>query len=308
MKAYLVAPLVAIVLSASAVAPSGAVEPSGAPAQPPQEPSGTKPQGPGGTSPQGYGEMPPQGYGEMPPQGYGGMPPQGYGGMPPQGYGGMPPQGYGGMPPQGYGGMPPQGYGGMPPQGYGGMPPQGYGGMPPQGYGGMPPQGYGGMPPQGYGGMPPQGYGEMPWMQRAAAADEAVLDAKLAGMKAGLKLTPDQEKLWGPFEAAARNTGKARIEAMQNMQRMMQMRESASLSPVDRLEARADRMAKRASELKAIAEAAKPLFDSLDSTQKSNFELLARVMFAPAPGPGAMATGPWRGDQGEEFDGPEDSQ
>jgi LTXXQ motif family protein len=251
MKAYLVAPLVAIVLSASSVAPSGAVEPSGAPAQPSQEPSGTPQQGPGGTSPQGYGEMPPQGYG--------------------------------------------------------GMPPQGYGGMPPQGYGEMPPQGYGGMPPQGYGGMPPQGYGGMQWMQRAAAADEAVLDAKLCGMKAGLKLTPDQEKLWGPFEAAVRNAGKARIEAVQNMQRMM-MRESASLSPVDRLEARADRIAKRASELKAIADAAKPLFGSLDSTQKSNFELLARAMFAPAPGHGAMATGPWRGDQGEEFDGPEDSQ
>ena len=300
MKAYLVASLVAIVLSASAVAPSGAVEPSGAPAQPSQQPSGTSQQGPGGTSPQGYGGTSPQGYG--------GMPPQGYGGMPPQEYGGMPPQGYGGMPPQGYGGMPPQGYGGMPSQEYGGMPPQGYGGMPPQGYGGMPPQGYGGTPPQGYGGMPPWGPGGTQWMERSASANGALLDARLAGMKAGLKLTPDQEKLWGPFEAAARDAGKARIEAMQNMRRTMQMRESASLSPVDRLEAKAERMAKRASELKAIADATKPLFDSLDPTQKDDFEMLARAMFAPGPGPGGMARGPWRGDRGAEFDGPEDSQ
>ena len=156
-------------------------------------------------------------------------------------------------------------------------------------------------------GPPPQGYGGMQWMQRAAAADEVELNAKLAGMKAGLKLTPNQEKLWGPFEAAWRDAGKARIEAMQNMQKMMQMRESAPLSPVDRLEAMADRMAKRASEIKAIADAAKPLFDSFNSTQKSNFELLSR-MFEPAPGPGAMAPGPWRGDQGEEFHGPEGSQ
>ena len=64
-------------------------------------------------------------------------------------------------------------------------------------------------------------------------------------------------------------------------------------------------MAKRASELKALADGAKPSFDSLDPAQKSNFELLARVMFASARGPGVMATGPWRGDQGEEVDRPE---
>ena len=52
-------------------------------------------------------------------------------------------------------------------------------------------------------------------MQRSAAADEALLDARLAGMKAGLKLTPDQEKLWGPFEAAVRDASKAHMEAMQ---------------------------------------------------------------------------------------------
>ena len=33
-----------------------------------------------------------------------------------------------------------------------------------------------------------------------AADREVMLDAKLAGMKAGLQLTPDQEKLWTPFE------------------------------------------------------------------------------------------------------------
>ena len=45
---------------------------------------------------------------------------------------------------------------------------------------------------------------EMHRMQQWAADHEALLDAKLAGLKAGLKLTPDQEKLWGPFEAAVR--------------------------------------------------------------------------------------------------------
>src|ERR1700691_4283245 len=39
-------------------------------------------------------------------------------------------------------------------------------------------------------------------VQQWAADRETVLDAKLTGMKAGLGLTADQEKLWGPFESA----------------------------------------------------------------------------------------------------------
>jgi hypothetical protein len=280
MKVYLVAPLVAIVVSASAVAQTDA------PGQPPKETGGTQPKEPGGTPPKESGGTSSPGSAWMSPQGYDWMSQQGYGGMSQQEPGGAPSQGYGGAPSQGYGAMPPQGYGGMPPQGYGGMPPQGYG-APPQGYE-APPQGYGAMPSWGPGGMPPWGPGGTQWMQSSAAANKSVLDARLAGMKAGLKLTPDQEKLWGPFEAAVRDASKARTEALQ---KMMQMRQSEWLSPVDRLKARADRMAKRASELEAIADAAKPLFDSLDPTQKGDFELLGRVMFAPAPGD--VATGPW---------------
>ena len=53
-------------------------------------------------------------------------------------------------------------------------------------------------------------------MQRWAADRETMLDAKLPGMKAGLQLTPDQEKLWSPFEAAVKDAAKARMDAMQN--------------------------------------------------------------------------------------------
>ena len=42
-------------------------------------------------------------------------------------------------------------------------------------------------------------------MQQWAADRETMLDAKLAGMKAGLGLTADQEKLWGPFESAVKD-------------------------------------------------------------------------------------------------------
>jgi hypothetical protein len=39
-------------------------------------------------------------------------------------------------------------------------------------------------------------------MQHWAADHEAMLDAKLAGLKAGLRLTSDQEKLWPSLETA----------------------------------------------------------------------------------------------------------
>ena len=93
-------------------------------------------------------------------------------------------------------------------------------------------------------------------MQHWAADHEALLDAKLAGLKAGLKLTPDQEKLWPPFEAAVRDAAKMRMEQMKAMMdRMQKMREwndgadakygrherhgsaDQAISPVDRLEA-----------------------------------------------------------------------
>ena len=57
-------------------------------------------------------------------------------------------------------------------------------------------------------------------MQQWAADRETMLDAKLAGMKAGLGLTADQEKLWGPFESAVKDADKSRMDAMGEMMRM----------------------------------------------------------------------------------------
>ena len=59
------------------------------------------------------------------------------------------------------------------------------------------------------------------WMQHWAADHEALLDAKIAGLKAGLKLTPDQEKLWGPLEAAVRDAAALRMQHMGDMMERM---------------------------------------------------------------------------------------
>jgi hypothetical protein len=51
------------------------------------------------------------------------------------------------------------------------------------------------------------------------------------------------------------------------------------------MDATAGHMARRADELKKISEAAKPLYGSLDDTQKHKFELLGGEMMMAASGP-----------------------
>jgi LTXXQ motif family protein len=126
---------------------------------------------------------------------------------------------------------------------------------------------------------------------------EAMLDARLAGLKAGLRLTSDQEKLWPPFEAAVRDAAKLHMDQMKSMMdRMQKMRDmmqsmqqsedmegmdadGEALSPIDRLEAMGQRMSERGAAIEKVADAAKPLYGNLDDSQKRRFVLLGRAMF-----------------------------
>jgi LTXXQ motif family protein len=103
-----------------------------------------------------------------------------------------------------------------------------------------------------------------------------LLDARLAGMKAALALSADQEKLWAPFETAVRDAYKARRDAMRQMRE--RMREEGPPSPIERLNAISDHLAKASGELKMVADAAKPLYDGLDDMQKRRFGPLLRTL------------------------------
>ena len=113
-------------------------------------------------------------------------------------------------------------------------------------------------------------------MQQWAADRETMLDAKLAGMKAGLGLTADQEKLWSPFESAVKDADKSRMDAIGQMMRMRAQGER--MSPIDHLDAMAERLSQGAANVKKIADAAKPLYDSLDESQKHKFGMLGRML------------------------------
>ena len=154
-----------------------------------------------------------------------------------------------------------------------------------------------------------------PWMQHWAAEHKALLDAKLGGLKAGLRLNPDQEKLWGPFEAAVREAAELRMQHMASRMEMMhdgggptmmgkgmtdqgmmgpganEDEEAGPGSPIDRLEAMADRMSAGAAALKKIVDAAKPLYVSLDEMQKRDFNFLSREMIMLGHGHGGMGWG-----------------
>jgi hypothetical protein len=104
----------------------------------------------------------------------------------------------------------------------------------------------------------------------------AFADARIAAVHAGLKLTPDQEKLWPPVEAAVRDLVKLRVDranARMKAQDGAQDQQKPD-DPVARLRERADNMATSAAALKKVADAADPLYKTLDDGQKRRLTFL----------------------------------
>ncbi|SHJ97683.1 LTXXQ motif family protein [Bradyrhizobium lablabi] len=111
---------------------------------------------------------------------------------------------------------------------------------------------------------------------RMNPADRAAFaDARIAAVHAGLKLNADQEKLWPPVETAVRDFAKLRIDRANA--RMNEPQDAQSEDPVARLRERADNMAASATALKKIADAADPLYKTLDEGQKRRLAILTHM-------------------------------
>ena len=121
----------------------------------------------------------------------------------------------------------------------------------------------------------------------------AFLDARIAALKAGLELNAEQEKNWDPLESAMRDLAKQRAErfAAWKERREADNNEAAEVNPIDRLARASERLSARAADLQKLAAAAKPLYDSLDDSQKRRFAVLFR---GPAEKHGQW--GHWRRD------------
>jgi zinc resistance-associated protein len=120
---------------------------------------------------------------------------------------------------------------------------------------------------------------------RPSAEDIAAFgDARIAALKAGLKLTPEQEKHWPAVEEALHGVAKQRAD------RYAAREADRSADFIKRLTDRAESMEAGGAALKKLADAATPLYGSLDDSQKRRFVMLARIS--------GKRVGHWRGRHG----------
>jgi zinc resistance-associated protein len=128
---------------------------------------------------------------------------------------------------------------------------------------------------------------------RLSPADfSAMTDARIAALKAGLELTPDQQRNWPAFEQALRDVAQLRLQRMQARQAGHQAGaasqgatpqqgaapQQGQRDPFDRLARRADALGKNSAALKKLADAGAPLYQSLTDEQKARFKTLSRML------------------------------
>ena len=135
----------------------------------------------------------------------------------------------------------------------------------------------------------------------------AFTDARIAALKAGLKLTPDQDKNWAAFETALRDIAKAHQERLAQVPAADGPRarrrgpdrdqaagrdadnarpgtpdlRAADADPVARMRREAEVMSNAGAALKKLADAQEPLYASLDDSQKNRFQLLSHILTQP---------------------------
>src|SRR5215831_12871416 len=109
-------------------------------------------------------------------------------------------------------------------------------------------------------------------------------DARVAIVKAALQMTPDQEKYWPAIEEAIRQRAKDRIARLESITTGLAERADRSpienlrdRDPIDFLNRRADALAQRASDLKKLAAAWQPLYQTLTPDQKRRMGFVAMV-------------------------------
>ena len=118
----------------------------------------------------------------------------------------------------------------------------------------------------------PQGEEKQEHHHLGPADLKALTDARIAALKVGLELTPEQEKNWSPVAQAVRYMAQAK------QARRAEWREHGkNEDSIAKLRARAGAMTERAAELKNLAEAAEPLYRSLTEEQKHRLPYLIRA-------------------------------
>jgi hypothetical protein len=144
---------------------------------------------------------------------------------------------------------------------------------------------------------PPEHAGE----HHAFSAEDsaAFTDAHIAALKAGLKLTPAQEKNWPALESVLRDVAKARSGRRTEWHEKAR-EHSERPDPIEGLHGGAKALIARAGEMDKIADAAKPLYDSLDEAQKRRFGILLHALSRTHGHMGYIAPGGHEDAHGDE--------
>lgn len=114
-------------------------------------------------------------------------------------------------------------------------------------------------------------------------------DARIARLKADLRLNNDQDGNWGKFESTLKNISKERADRFiawtdERAKRTVSTDPAVTLKLAERLRKRADAMAKHADDLKKLADASEPLLEKLDDTQKRRAsDFIEQYAAAPVP-------------------------
>jgi hypothetical protein len=95
-------------------------------------------------------------------------------------------------------------------------------------------------------------------------------DARTAKMKVDLNLTADQEKNWAGFATAMQDMSKKQADR-QIAARDARVQQHGTFDALDEVRKNADSQIERSNDLKKVADAAQPLYASLNEQQKSRF-------------------------------------
>ena len=98
----------------------------------------------------------------------------------------------------------------------------------------------------------------------------ALADARTARIKADLRLTPEQENNWPGLETALRDIGKERADRFVALrgEREQKDQKKESGDVIEYLNGHAKFLGERSAQVKKLADAAQPLYASLDEQQK----------------------------------------
>src|SRR4051794_38991538 len=118
--------------------------------------------------------------------------------------------------------------------------------------------------------------------QKSGVGDQLLTDERIDLVKAALQLRPEQTQFWPALERAIRERGKgrqARLAAASDRLRDMSDRSTFEIlqgrDPVAFLQRRSANLTQRATELKNLADAWQPIYQTMSPEQKRRMTVLA---------------------------------